>query len=133
MTPPDISLIVNTFEKPRHLALVLESIALQTGVDGRFEVVVADDGSGVDTRTIVAEFARRVPFPVAFTTEPHDGFRLARVRNRGAALAGGDTLLGRRRKRQHVGRLVLAAVLAVQATAFGAAHDAQAHGGVLLD
>ena len=93
MTPPDISLIVNTFEKPRHLALVLESIALQTGVDGRFEVVVADDGSGVDTRTIVAEFARRVPFPVAFTTEPHDGFRLARVRNRGAALAGGDTLL----------------------------------------
>ena len=93
MTPPDISLIVNTFEKPRHLALVLGSIALQTGVDGRFEVVVADDGSEAGTRTIVADFARRVPFPVAFTTEPHDGFRLARVRNRGAALAGGDTLL----------------------------------------
>ena len=93
MTPPDISLIVNTFEKPRHLALVLGSIALQTGVDGRFEVVVADDGSEAGTRTIVADFARRVPFPVAFTTEPHEGFRLARVRNRGAALARGDTLL----------------------------------------
>jgi len=93
MTPPDISLIVNTFEKPRHLALVLGSIALQTGVDGRFEVVVADDGSQAGTRTIVADFARRVPFPVTFTTEPHEGFRLARVRNRGAALARGDTLL----------------------------------------
>ena len=93
MTRPDISLIVNTFQKPRHLALVLASIALQKGVDGRFEVVVADDGSDATTVEIISDFARRAPFPVAFTTEPHDGFRLARVRNRGAALATGDTLL----------------------------------------
>jgi glycosyltransferase involved in cell wall biosynthesis len=93
MSHPDISLIVNTFQKPRHLALVLESIALQEGVDGRFEVVVADDGSDATTVEIISDFARRAPFPVAFTTEPHDGFRLARVRNRGAALAAGDTLL----------------------------------------
>ena len=93
MSHPDISLIVNTYQKPRHLALVLESIALQEGVDGRFEVVVADDGSDATTVEIISDFARRAPFPVAFTTEPHDGFRLARVRNRGAALAAGDTLL----------------------------------------
>jgi len=93
MNRPDISLIVNTFQKPRHLALVLASIALQKGVDGRFEVVVADDGSDAATVEIISDFARRAPFPVAFTTEPHDGFRLARVRNRGAALAAGDTLL----------------------------------------
>jgi glycosyltransferase involved in cell wall biosynthesis len=93
MTRPDISLIVNTFQKPRHLALVLGSIALQEGIDGRFEVVVADDGSDATTVEIISDFARRAPFPVAFTTEPHDGFRLARVRNRGAALAAGDTLL----------------------------------------
>lgn len=93
MTHPDISLIVNTYQKPRHLALVLESIALQEGVDGRFEVVVADDGSEAPTVEVISEFARRAPFPVAFTTEPHDGFRLARVRNRGAAVAAGDTLL----------------------------------------
>lgn len=93
MNGPDVSLIVNTYEKPRHLALVLGSIALQKGVDGRFEVVVADDGSGAATRSIVDDFAGNVAFPVRFTTEPHDGFRLARVRNRGAALAAGDTLL----------------------------------------
>jgi glycosyltransferase involved in cell wall biosynthesis len=93
MSHPDISLIVNTYQKPRHLALVLESIALQEGVDGRFEVVVADDGSDATTVEIISDFARRAPFPVAFTTEPHDGFRLARVRNRGAAVAAGDTLL----------------------------------------
>lgn len=93
MTHPDISLIVNTYQKPRHLALVLGSIALQEGVDGRFEVVVADDGSDATTVEIISDFSRRAPFPVAFTTEPHDGFRLARVRNRGAAVAAGDTLL----------------------------------------
>ena len=93
MTRPDISLIVNTYQKPRHLALVLQSIALQTGVDGRFDVVVADDGSEATTAALVTDFARRAPFPVTFSTEPHEGFRLARVRNRGAALATGDTLL----------------------------------------
>lgn len=93
MTRPDISLIVNTFQKPRHLALVLASIALQKGVEGRLEVVVADDGSDATTHDLVTDFAGRVPFPVRYTTEPHDGFRLARVRNRGAALATGDTLL----------------------------------------
>lgn len=93
MTRPDISLIVNTFQKPRHLSLVLASIALQEGVAGRLEVVVADDGSDATTHDLVTDFASRVPFPVRYTTEPHDGFRLARVRNRGAALATGDTLL----------------------------------------
>lgn len=94
--PPDrcaISLVVNTHQRPRHLALVLESIAAQEGVAGRFDVVVSDDGSTDDTPAVVAAFAARVPFPVRFTTSPRDGFRLARVRNRGAALAGGDSLL----------------------------------------
>lgn len=89
----DCSLVVNTFEKPRHLALVLESIAAQTGVDGRIEVIVADDGSRDETAEIVATFAAAASFPVRFTTEPHAGFRAARVRNQGARLAFGDYLL----------------------------------------
>jgi len=95
MTPPaiDCSLVVNTFEKPRHLALVLESIAAQTGVDGRIEVIVADDGSRDETADVVAAFAAAARMPVRFTTEPHAGFRLARVRNRGARLAAGDYLI----------------------------------------
>ena len=90
---PDISLVVNTFQKPRHLELVLESIAGQEGVDGRFEVIVSDDGSTDATAAVVAAFAARVEFRVAFTTLPHDGFRLARTRNQGARLATGRALL----------------------------------------
>ena len=90
--PIDVSILVNTFEKPRHLALVLESIALQRA-DCRLEVVVSDDGSTADTAAVVAAFAAHAPFPVRFTTQPHDGFRLARVRNAAARLARGDYLL----------------------------------------
>ena len=89
----DISLVVNTFRKPAHLALVLESIRRQEGVDGRFEVIVSDDGSDDDTRSVVETAAARAPFPITFTTLPHDGFRLARTRNQGARLAGGRALL----------------------------------------
>lgn len=95
MTPStiDCSIIVNTFEKPRHLALVLESIAAQRGATGRIEIIVADDGSRDDTARVVAAFAATAPLPVRFTTEPHRGFRLARVRNQGARLAAGAYLI----------------------------------------
>ena len=89
----DVALIVNTYQKPRHLALVLASIAAQEGVDGRFEVIVSDDGSTDDTAAIVDAFAARARFPVRFTSAPHDGFRLARTRNAGARLTTSDYLL----------------------------------------
>ena len=92
-TTPEASLIVNTFEKPRHLELVLESIARQEGVDGAFELIITDDGSTDGTRQTVESFARSAPFRVAFTTLPHDGFQLARNRNQGAKLARGRTLI----------------------------------------
>lgn len=89
----DTSILVTTFRRPRHLALVLESIAAQRGVPRTFEIIVADDGSEDETAAVVAAFAAVVDFPVRFTTQPHDGFRLARVRNNAARLAGGEYLL----------------------------------------
>ena len=89
----DVALIVNTFQKPRHLALVLASIAAQTGVEGRFEVIISDDGSTDGTAALVHDFAAQASFPVRFTSQPHDGFRLARTRNAGARLTESDYLL----------------------------------------
>lgn len=88
----DTSILVTTFRRPRHLALVLESIALQRNVPRTFEVVVADDGSDDGTADVVAAFAAHTDIPVRFTTQPHEGFRLARVRNNAARLARGRYL-----------------------------------------
>jgi glycosyltransferase involved in cell wall biosynthesis len=105
MTPPptasadplpagiDVSVVVTTYRKPRHLALVLESLALQESPGCGHEIVVSDDGSTDDTASVVAAFARRSAVPVRFVSQPHDGFRLARVRNAAARLARGRYLV----------------------------------------
>lgn len=90
--PVDVSVLVTTYRRPRHLALALESLALQRG-DTTMEVVVSDDGSDDETPQIVQAFAATAPFPVRFTSQPHDGFRLARVRNEAARIATGRYLM----------------------------------------
>lgn len=89
----EIAIVVSTFERPDHLDRCLASIESQRGVDGLFEVVVTDDGSRDDTLARVAARARRVRFPLTFTTHAHDGFRLARCRNEGIAATSAPYLL----------------------------------------
>jgi glycosyltransferase involved in cell wall biosynthesis len=89
----DVSILVTTYERPAHLALALESLAAQRAPGCGLEVIVSDDGSTDHTADVVAAFAARTPFPVRFTSQPHDGFRLARVRNAAARLARGRYLL----------------------------------------
>jgi glycosyltransferase involved in cell wall biosynthesis len=81
----ELAVIVSTFERPGHLIRCLASLEAQRGVDGLFEVVVTDDGSRDTTLRLIADTARRVSFPLTFTTHRHDGFRLARCRNEGVA------------------------------------------------
>lgn len=92
-SPPQVALLVSTFEKPHHLRCVLRSIALQKNADGAFEVVVSDDGSADETHQIVREFAEQVSFGVTFTTHPHAAFQVARCRNEGVAASQAPYLL----------------------------------------
>ena len=110
MNQPEIALLISTYQRPAHLRRALESVALQSGVDGLMEVVVTDDGSTDETASIVSEFARRVPFRVGFTTHEHGGFQLARCRNEGVRAStapyllflDGDCILPRDHVRKHL-------------------------------
>ena len=89
----DIAILISTFERPRHLRHCLLSLERQRGVAGRFEVVITDDGSRDDTQRLIVDTAKRVSFPLTFTTHDHHGFRLARCRNEGVAASTADYLL----------------------------------------
>jgi len=92
MDRPEVSVLVNTYERPWHLRRCLVSLACQS-VAGRMEVVVVDDGSRDETAAVVRGFARSAPFPVKFLTHPHDGFQLCRCRNEAVAASVADRLI----------------------------------------
>lgn len=74
-----ISAIVNTYNWPEALRLVLSSLAGQISRD--FEIVVADDGSGEATRAVVEDFARRSSVPIRHVWHEDEGFRRAKILN----------------------------------------------------
>jgi glycosyltransferase involved in cell wall biosynthesis len=85
------TLIVTTFEWPAALDLTLKSIARQSVVPG--EVIVADDGSGPDTARVVERWRTRIRAPLTHLWQSHEGFRLARSRNRAICTATGEYLI----------------------------------------
>jgi len=90
----DLAILVSSYQRSHHLLRVLTSIACQQGVDWpRLEVVVTDDGSRDETIELIQEFARTAPFPLAFTTHPHETFQLARCRNEGVRASTAEYLL----------------------------------------
>jgi glycosyltransferase involved in cell wall biosynthesis len=86
-----LSLVVSTYEWPEALDAVLRGLAAQS--DRSFDVVVADDGSGSETERIVARWRDVFGTRLVHAWQPDEGFRLARVRNLGAANACGSHLV----------------------------------------
>lgn len=83
-----ISVIVTTCNREDALDAVLRSLSRQT--DDRFEVVVADDGSGPATAQLVENWKPRIGRPLTHVWHEHKGFRAGEIRNR-AVLASRGT------------------------------------------
>ena len=82
-----ISVIVTTYNRDDALAAVLRSLMRQT--DSDFEVIVADDGSGPSTATLVESWNARVGHRVEHVWHENKGFRAAEIRNRAILIARG--------------------------------------------
>ena len=88
---PSIGLVFTTFNWPEALDRVLESVARQSVAPD--EVIVADDGSGPETRAVVDRWRSRLRSRLEHVWQEDRGFRASRARNLALAAARADYLI----------------------------------------
>ena len=86
-----LSLIITTYNSPKFLKLVLDSVRRQVMLPD--EVVIADDGSGDDTRKLIDEERLTFPVPLLHVWQEDKGFRAAKSRNNGIKVSSGDYIV----------------------------------------
>jgi glycosyltransferase involved in cell wall biosynthesis len=107
-----LAVVVSTYEWPDALDAVLRSLADQSDTD--FEVVVADDGSGSETKAVVDGWKPVFGDRLVHVWQPDEGFRLARVLNLGVRASTAEYLIiihGESIPRRHFVRALRAAAL----------------------
>ena len=87
----DISVIISTYNSPKWLQKVLWSFEQQTFKD--FEVVIADDGSGEETKSMIDEMSNRVSFPIQHIWHKDNGFQKTIILNKATMASRGNYLV----------------------------------------
>lgn len=87
---PTLSVVLATYEAPKVLNTTLRAFAEQRS-DARFEIVVADDGSGEEVRRVVERWQAQLELQHVW--QPDHGFRKARALNLAVLAARGEYLL----------------------------------------
>ncbi len=91
MEKPRASVVVTTYNQPRQLELVLRGYAAQDFPS--FELVVADDGSGPETRAVVERMRAEAGIRIVHVWHEDCGFRKTEILNRAILAACGDYLI----------------------------------------
>ncbi|MGH7457499.1 MAG: glycosyltransferase [Longimicrobiaceae bacterium] len=85
------SVIVSTYNQPAWLKKVLYGYAVQS-VRG-FELIVADDGSGAETRAVIERVCGETGLEVLHLSHQDRGYRRSVILNRATLAAGGEYLI----------------------------------------
>jgi glycosyltransferase involved in cell wall biosynthesis len=88
---PTLALVINTFNQPDYLNRVLNAVSRQKVLPE--EVLLADDGSTDETKTVFEQWRARQLFRCEYVWQKHQGFRRARILNQAIALAHSDYLV----------------------------------------
>jgi len=88
---PTSTLIIATYNWPKALEKCLQSAFMQTILPD--EIIIADDGSGEETKQLIDELTLRSPIPINHIWHPDDGFRLSEIRNKAIAAAQSDYII----------------------------------------
>lgn len=89
--PESLSIIIPTFNRQDVLAKALDGYLRQSAPNSIGELIVVDDGSSDNTRSIVERFISGAPFPVRYLWQPNKG--PAAARNHGIREAGSNLVL----------------------------------------
>ena len=80
MSTLKISVIISTYNAEDWLTKVLWGYHSQTFSD--FEVIIADDGSGPKTKTLIETLRQELNYPVIHVWQEDDGFQKSRILNK---------------------------------------------------
>jgi glycosyltransferase involved in cell wall biosynthesis len=86
-----ISVIVTTYNWPEALEACLISLLAQE--DSDFEIIIADDGSSIETGALIDKFIQQSPIPIKHAFHDDKGFRAGTIRNKAVALSHGNYLI----------------------------------------
>jgi glycosyltransferase involved in cell wall biosynthesis len=86
-----MSVIVTTYNSPKWLEKVIWGFSTQTFTD--FELVIADDGSGAETRLLVSRLAAATGVPIRHVWHEDLGFRKCRILNQAIQESVGEILV----------------------------------------
>lgn len=86
-----VSVIISTYNNPAWLEKVIWGYELQTYKD--FEFIIADDGSGEETRKLIERYQSSSSMPIVHVWHPDDGFQKSAILNKAVAASTTDYLL----------------------------------------
>ncbi len=85
------SVILSTYNQPAWLRKTLLGYIYQDTHD--FDLIIADDGSGQETRQVVEEFQLNAPFPIKHVWHYDEGFRKSTILNKAILFSQSDYLI----------------------------------------
>jgi glycosyltransferase involved in cell wall biosynthesis len=85
------TVIFTTYNHPKWLEKTLWGFAAQSYRD--FEIIVADDGSGPETRAVVESISSQIDIPIQHIWQEDEGFQKCRVMNKAIVASKGEYLI----------------------------------------
>ncbi|WP_304143173.1 glycosyltransferase family 2 protein [Mesoflavibacter zeaxanthinifaciens] len=85
------SLIISTYNWPEALNLVLKSLLIQSKKPD--EIIIADDGSTVETKRLIDSFRKKTSLIIYHVWQEDKGFRKAKILNKAIAKSTGQYII----------------------------------------
>lgn len=85
------SLLISTYNWPEALELVFKSLSTQTRMPD--EILIADDGSGEETATLINDYKAKINIPLKHIWHKDEGFRRTFILNKAIAASKSDYII----------------------------------------